>query len=93
MLTSLIQNRFRTLSNKFVSSEVKVDKRVFGEKVGFLGKIFGCWHEGMSRPFSDEKVAYRCCLRCGARKQFDSKTLETFGTFYFPPVIKAGRFI
>ena len=25
---------------------------VFGEKVGLMGKIFGCGHEELSRPFS-----------------------------------------
>jgi len=25
---------------------------VFGEKVGLMGKIFGCGHEELNRPFS-----------------------------------------
>jgi hypothetical protein len=91
MSTSSIQSRFRILLNGFVLSERQVDRRVFGERVGFLGKFFGCWHEEMSRPFSHEKVAYRSCLKCGSRKQFDSKTLETFGAFYFPPTVNKGN--
>jgi len=93
MSTSSIKNRFRVLLNGFAISETEVDKRVFGEKVGLLGRFFGCWHEEMSRPFSHEKVAYRSCLRCGSRKQFNNKMLETFGGFYFPPAIEAGNFI
>jgi len=84
MINSSIQDRVET----FVISSREVDNRVFGEKVGLLGKIFGCWHGEMSRPFSHEKVAYRSCMKCGARKQFDSDTLETHGAFYFPPVIR-----
>ena len=93
MATSSEQIKVQTLSNRFVLTENEVDQRVFGEKVGFIGKIFGCWHEEMSRPFSHGKVAYRSCLKCGARKQFDIETLETFGGFYFPPVVKAENFI
>ncbi len=63
--------------------------RVFGEKVGLIGKIFGCWHEEMSRPFSQERIAYRTCMKCGARKQFNSETLQTHGAFYFPPLVGA----
>jgi hypothetical protein len=66
---------------------------VFGEKVGLLGKFFGCWHEEISRPFSHGQIAYRSCLKCGARKQFDSNTLKTHGAFYFPPILKADETI
>jgi len=93
MISASRQNKFRIFSDKFVFSQRGVDKRVFGEKVGFIGKFFGCWHEEMSRPFSHEKVAYRSCLKCGARKQFNAETLETFGEFYFPPMVEVGNFI
>ncbi len=85
MRTSSIINKVGT----FVLSEREADRRVFGDKVGLFGKIFGCWHEDLSRPFSQEKVAYRSCMKCGARKQFDSETLETHGAFYFPPLVRA----
>ncbi|MDQ3087764.1 MAG: hypothetical protein M3Q78_04105 [Acidobacteriota bacterium] len=87
MATTLTRNKFRTLTNKLVRNVNEVDSRVFGEQVGFLGKIFGCGHENLSRPFSHGKAAYRSCLQCGARKQFNTETLETFGKFYSPPVI------
>jgi hypothetical protein len=88
MATSSIRNGVGT----FALSNQEVDKRVFGEKVGLIGKIFGCWHEEMSRPFSQEKIAYRTCMKCGARKQFNSETLQTHGAFYFPPAVKADLF-
>jgi len=88
MATFLIRNGV----GSFALSNQEVDKRVFGEKVGLIGKIFGCWHEEMSRPFSQEKIAYRTCMKCGARKQFNSETLQTYGAFYFPPVVKANLF-
>jgi hypothetical protein len=28
------------------------ESEVFGEEVGLMGKIFGCGHEELSRPFS-----------------------------------------
>lgn len=68
-----------------------IDRFVFGQKIGLLTKIFGCWHDDLSRPFAQGKTAYRSCLQCGARKQFNSQTLETKGSFYFPPVVKAER--
>jgi len=91
MTSILRENKFRLLQGKFVFSQNSVDQRIFGEKVGFIGKIFGCQHEEISRPFSQEKIAYRSCLKCGARKQFDAETLETFGEFYFPPVVQAAN--
>ena len=59
-----------------------------GEKVSLLSKIFGCGHQNLSRPFSNGKIGYRVCLQCGARKGFNTDTLETFGSFYFAPVEK-----
>jgi len=34
---------------------------VFGEKVGLMGKIFGCGHEELSRPFSRSDIGFREC--------------------------------
>jgi hypothetical protein len=58
-------------------------------KIGFIKGIFGCWHrKSLSRPFVDPetKRAYRVCLKCGARRDFDQSSLKTFGPFYYPPV-------
>ena len=59
----------------------------FGQQIGFMGKIFGCWHKGLSRPFTNRNASYRACLNCGARKKFDTKTLKTYGPFYYPPAV------
>lgn len=68
-------------------SELKISRNAesFGDKIGLFGKIFGCWHKKLSRPFSDKKSAYRACLECGARKPFDAVTLKSSGAFYYPP--------
>jgi len=60
---------------------------VFGGRIGFLGKLFGCWHKNLSRPFTKKNSSYRSCLSCGARKQFDANTLKTFGPYYYPPSV------
>ncbi len=59
----------------------------FGNKIGVMGKVFGCWHKRLSRPFTNRNASYRACLNCGARKKFDTKTLKTYGPFYYPPAI------
>jgi hypothetical protein len=83
-----------TLKNKKVQTNTSnllenranvVDLQVFGEKVGIFARLFGCTHQNLSRPFSHKSVAYRTCLQCGARKQFNTQTLETVGGFYYPP--------
>ena len=89
IMATLLQNGIRTIAANAVGSVITPDNRVFGEKIGLLGKFFGCEHGDLSRPFSQSQVAYRSCLKCGARKQFNTETLETFGTFYYPPVILA----
>lgn len=86
MSTVLFQDDVQTIVKKQTKSNV--DRRVFGSKVGFIAKLFGCWHEDISRPFVEGKTAYRACLKCGARKQFDPKNLKTFGSFYYPPLVK-----
>lgn len=85
MTTTLTENEFQTNGENSLEPEAKVDTQVFGEKVGFLVSLFGCGHRNLSRPFSHKTVAYRSCLQCGARKQFDTQTLQTFGRFYNSP--------
>ena len=55
-----------------------------GKRVGLFGMIFGCRHREMSRPFTVEGESYTTCLECGARKAFDTKSLRTFGPYYYP---------
>lgn len=75
------------MESVFIQSGIKdekADRNKFGGKVGFLTKIFGCGHQNLSRPFSQNNLSYRTCLSCGARKHFNSDTLETSGDFYYP---------
>ena len=62
-----------------------------GTKIGFLGKLFGCWHKDLSRPFADLRGSYRACTDCGARKRFDIASFKTLGTFYYPPSVVFDR--
>ena len=87
MASELVNGKFRLVTSLF--SRGGFDKGVFGKKVGFFSKIFGCGHQDLSRPFSRGKFGYRVCLRCGARKQFNVETLVTFGSFYFAPIEKS----
>ena len=91
MATALLLNKFQSLIYKKKKWKNEVDRFVFGQKMDLITKLFGCWHDNISRPFVQGKTAYRSCLDCGARKQFNSETLETYGKFYFPPVVKAER--
>lgn len=65
--------------------------RTFGDKIGFFGKLFGCWHKQISRPFTIGRDSYRACLDCGARKHFDPQTLKTYGSFHYPPAASLDR--
>ena len=59
----------------------------FGTKIGIIGKLLGCWHKQLSRPFSHGKESYRSCLHCGARQKFDAEKMKTTRKFYYPPII------
>lgn len=68
----------------------RVDHRTdtpLGTKIGLLGKLFGCWHKDLSRPFTDIRSSYRVCTDCGARTEFDTRNFKTLGTFYYPPSV------
>ncbi|MCU1290708.1 MAG: hypothetical protein JWN60_2937 [Acidobacteria bacterium] len=91
MATALLLDKFQKIFFKREKWVNEVDRFVFGQKVNLITKLFGCWHENISRPFVHGKTAYRSCLDCGARKQFNPETLETHGSFYFPPVPKEER--
>lgn len=91
MATTLLADKLQIFVDKNVKEKNGIDRSVFGKKIGFFTKMFGCWHGNVSRPFMRGKTAYRSCLQCGARKQFNPETLETFGSFYFPPAVKEGQ--
>lgn len=86
MASTIFADEFKNTVTEKNNWAQKPDTLVFGQKVGLITSLFGCWHENISRPFVQGKTAYRSCLKCGARKQFDQETLETHGKFYFPPV-------
>lgn len=90
MAILLTENRARDVSENFVESvanRADNDSPLFAKKVGLIGKLFGCAHGELSRPFSHGKIGYRSCLKCGAVKQFNPDTLQTFGGFYYSSVI------
>ncbi|HUF05573.1 MAG TPA: hypothetical protein VMM38_15540 [Aridibacter sp.] len=75
-----------SLMTRIESSESAMEKEVFGKRIGVVARLFGCRHKDLGRPFSDGKVSYRSCISCGARKRFDTETLVTHRTFYYPPM-------
>jgi hypothetical protein len=86
MANTIALNKIQRLADKSVESET--NQFIFGQKVGLITTLFGCWHNNISRPFVNGKIAYRSCLQCGARKRFNPETLKTEKNFYFPPVSK-----
>lgn len=91
MTTVSTKNAVQELSDEFVNAEIKGKATLFANKIGLIGKLFGCGHGELSRPFSQGKIGYRSCLKCGAVKRFNPETLETFGGFYYPSVIKGTK--
>lgn len=73
--------------NRIAEETINRTAGVFGEQIGLVGKLFGCWHKQLSRPFTNRNASYRACLNCGARKRFDTETLKTTGPFYYPPAV------
>ena len=55
-----------------------------GEEIGIMGRLFGCRHKDLSRPFKDLRGSYRACTECGARRRFDTLNFKTSGNFYYP---------
>lgn len=77
-------------NNRILRSDVDSKSKVFGEKIGLIARLFGCWHKNMSRPFPEAGETYVSCLNCGARRHFDPESLITIGTFHYPPEINHG---
>jgi hypothetical protein len=50
---------------------------------GLMARLFGCRHSEMSRPFSVQGQAYRSCISCGARRQFDIDSWKMQGDYYY----------
>lgn len=77
--------------NKITQSLVNQQDETFGIKIGLAAKLFGCRHKRISRPLTIGNTSYRACLQCGARKQFDTRTLKTYGSFYYPPAVSLNK--
>ena len=86
MTATVLLSKLQQLTMGKGRSEKRMDERVFGKRLGIGARLFGCWHEDVGRPFVQGKTAYRTCMNCGARRQFDPATLRTFGSFYSAPV-------
>jgi hypothetical protein len=86
MTAATLLNTLQRLTH--IRSRRVINPQVFGERIGLLTSIFGCWHEDVGRPFVEGKTAYRSCVKCGARKQFNTETLQTFGDFHCPPATR-----
>jgi hypothetical protein len=70
----------KTVLKKQQIQAVKKNK----QKVGFLAGLFGCRHKELTRPFTVEKESHLSCTNCGAWRDFNPETLETYGKFYYP---------
>ena len=77
--------------NKAAESLINKTDEAFGKKIGLIGALFGCWHKEISRPFTIGNNSYRACVHCGARKHFDTNTLETYGSFHYPPAVSLNK--
>lgn len=73
--------------NSIAEAYIDRTKSELGSRIGLFGKLFGCWHKRLTRPFTKNNVSYRACLHCGARRRYNTQTLKTFGSFHFPPVV------
>jgi hypothetical protein len=89
MANTLSINKIQKLIYK--KDKTEIDQFVFGQKIGLITTLLGCWHGNISRPFINGQTAYRCCLKCGARKKFNPETWKTDRRFYLPPVSKDAR--
>ena len=86
MRTTKMLNRFQRKTNKTARQESDANTNVFGRELSLISRLVGCSHKNMGRPFAEGKTAYRSCVSCGARRQFNPETFETFGNYYSPPL-------
>ncbi|MFN6962230.1 MAG: hypothetical protein ACK4S4_00525 [Pyrinomonadaceae bacterium] len=62
-----------------------------GRKIGIIGRLFGCRHRRLTRPFSNDGTTYMACVDCGARRQVDMERFQSSGPFYYPPSVAFDR--
>lgn len=78
----------QVLENNLLTKTRGRRESALGTKIGIFGKLFGCWHKRLGRPITVKNVSYRACLECGARKNFNTQSFQSFGPFYYPPSVK-----
>lgn len=88
MSPNRLLSKFQRKSTTDAGGTPEADEQAAARKPGLISRLIGCSHKNLSRPFIEGKTAYKSCLDCGARKQFDPETFESYGTFYYP---SAGR--
>lgn len=64
------------------SKAVRTPRRTVPQRLSLWSRLFSCQHTYLSLPFSDKTNTYRKCLHCGARRNFNPQTFETYGAFY-----------
>jgi hypothetical protein len=74
--------RVSSISQPQITSQRDGLVRILSPLERFLATLFGCWHRRMSWPITRDGQTYRACLKCGVRRNFDTKTWKTFGSFY-----------
>jgi hypothetical protein len=74
--------------NRIAASLINRTDGSFGKPIGIFGKLFGCWHKDLTRPFTSRRNSYRACLDCGARRKFDTEKFKSTGPFYYPPAVR-----
>ena len=75
--------------NRIAAATINRTSGSFGQKIGFMASLFGCWHKRLTRPFTEKHTSYRACLDCGARKKFNTEEFRTTGPFYYPPSVRS----
>ena len=75
----------------FAAKAINNSEELTGRKIGLFGKLFGCWHKRLTRPMTSERTTYQACVDCGARKNFDTATFRSQGSFYYPPTARIGN--
>ncbi|HYO92041.1 MAG TPA: hypothetical protein VEQ40_10410 [Pyrinomonadaceae bacterium] len=57
--------------------------RLIEVSLSLVTRVFGCWHQEMSRPFTLSAKSYRVCLECGAHRRFNPQTWELTGPYFY----------
>lgn len=82
-----------TATFKEETTRSKVEwSRLITKALSLVTRVFGCWHQEMSRPFTLRAESYRVCLECGAHRRFNPQTWELTGPYYYEQSSPAGLY-